>query len=111
MAGSDAVQLKGDSGELGSSRAPHVAIVGGGIAGVAACKALVCRGISCVLFEGKERLGGLWVNNYPGAAAQVRAWAQDPGGTGGQAPDGTVTCATTPAAFSLYPLGSVCSPG
>ena len=52
---------------------PHVAIVGGGPAGIAACKALTCRGISCVLFEGNQQLGGLWVTAYPGAATQVRA--------------------------------------
>ncbi|NJR41362.1 MAG: NAD(P)-binding protein [Akkermansiaceae bacterium] len=60
---------------IGSSnrdtKAPHVAIVGGGVAGIAACKALSCRGISCTLFEGQPRLGGLWVNAYPGAASQV----------------------------------------
>lgn len=49
----------------------YVAIVGGGMAGIAACKALKCRGIRCVLFEAQDHLGGLWVSAYPGAAVQV----------------------------------------
>jgi protoporphyrinogen oxidase len=48
-----------------------VAIVGGGVAGLATCKALTCREIDCVLFEREARLGGLWVKTYPGACAQV----------------------------------------
>ena len=53
------------------SAPPHVAIVGGGPAGIAACKALTCRGISCLLFEAQQQLGGMWVTAYPGAATQV----------------------------------------
>jgi cation diffusion facilitator CzcD-associated flavoprotein CzcO len=53
-------------------RTPRVAIVGGRLAGLATCKALTCRGIDCVIFEKKLRLGGLWVNVYPGATVEVR---------------------------------------
>jgi cation diffusion facilitator CzcD-associated flavoprotein CzcO len=49
----------------------RVAIVGGGVAGLATCKALTCREIDCVLFEREARLGGLWVKTYPGACVQV----------------------------------------
>ncbi len=39
-------------------RAPHVAIVGGGLAGLAAAASLVDRGLRVTLFEGRPRLGG-----------------------------------------------------
>ena len=37
---------------------PHVAIIGGGLAGLAAAAALAGRGLSIELFEAKRRLGG-----------------------------------------------------
>ena len=49
----------------------HVAIIGGGIAGVATCKALSVRGIACTVFDSQPRVGGLWVANYPGADVQA----------------------------------------
>jgi squalene-associated FAD-dependent desaturase len=39
-------------------RAPHVAIVGGGLAGLAAAASLVDRGVRVSLFESRPRLGG-----------------------------------------------------
>jgi squalene-associated FAD-dependent desaturase len=38
--------------------APHVAIVGGGLAGLAVAASLVDRGVRATLFEGRPRLGG-----------------------------------------------------
>ena len=39
-------------------RAPHVAIVGGGLAGLAAAASLVDRGVRVTIFESRPRLGG-----------------------------------------------------
>src|SRR5438105_275860 len=41
-----------------SNRAPRVAIVGGGLAGLAAASALSERGIEVDLYESRRRLGG-----------------------------------------------------
>ncbi|KAJ8908328.1 hypothetical protein NDN08_005041 [Rhodosorus marinus] len=52
-------------------RYKRVAVIGAGVAGVAACHALRKRGIECVVFESKDRVGGLWVDNYYGACVQL----------------------------------------
>ena len=49
----------------------RVAIIGGGIAGVATAKALRVREIECTLFERKASVGGLWLDAYPGAQVQA----------------------------------------
>src|SRR3954468_10937557 len=41
-----------------SSTLPRVAIVGGGLAGLAAAAALAARGLGVELFEGRKKLGG-----------------------------------------------------
>lgn len=48
-----------------------VCVVGGGFAGVATAKVLLARGFTVTLFEKQEKLGGLWVDNYYGAACQT----------------------------------------
>lgn len=44
-----------------------VAIIGAGVAGVAAAGALQDYGIDFVVFDKQSRPGGLWADNYPGA--------------------------------------------
>ena len=54
----------------------RIAIVGGGIAGISTCAALLRSGVpsdSIVLFEGSDRLGGKWAEGgaYPGLASNT----------------------------------------
>jgi dimethylaniline monooxygenase (N-oxide forming) len=48
-----------------------VAIIGGGLGGIVTAKALNARGIKCTVFEQQSKVGGLWVENYPGASVQA----------------------------------------
>jgi len=41
-----------------SAEAPDVLIIGAGVAGIAAARALRSRGLSCLLLEAKDRIGG-----------------------------------------------------
>jgi cation diffusion facilitator CzcD-associated flavoprotein CzcO len=57
--------------QLPAVRQHNVSIIGGGIAGVATARAMRARGLRCTLFERKARIGGLWVDAYPGATVQA----------------------------------------
>lgn len=67
---SDSAHASTTSDAVGSL---SVAIIGGGMAGVATCRALAARGIACTLFEARPSVGGLWADNYPGARVQDNA--------------------------------------
>ncbi len=55
----------------GPTRVP-VVVVGAGFGGLAVGRALVARGIDCVLLEKAHDVGGVWRDNtYPGAACDV----------------------------------------
>ncbi|MFN7882905.1 MAG: FAD-dependent oxidoreductase, partial [bacterium] len=41
-----------------SAEAPDVLIIGAGVAGIAAARALRSRGLSCLVLEAKDRIGG-----------------------------------------------------
>ena len=43
---------------MGMSDEPDVLVVGAGVAGIAAARALRARGLSCLVLEAKERIGG-----------------------------------------------------
>lgn len=58
-----------------SARYPTVAIIGGGAAGLAACKGLALEPVSFAtidLFERKDRLGGLWYSQGESKPKNVR---------------------------------------
>lgn len=46
----------------------RVAVIGAGVAGVAAATALKKASIDFVVYEKQEGVGGLWYQNYPGAS-------------------------------------------
>ena len=49
----------------------RIAIIGAGVAGVATAAALNTAGYTnIVVYDQHDRIGGLWVNNYPGASVQ-----------------------------------------
>lgn len=48
-----------------------IAVIGGGVAGIATVAALRARGLRCIAFEKQLGPGGLWYNNYPGARNQT----------------------------------------
>lgn len=50
-----------------------IAVVGGGVAGIAMVAALRARGLNCVAFDKQDGPGGLWRSNYPGAKNQTGA--------------------------------------
>ena len=50
-----------------------IAVIGGGVAGIATVAALRARGLQCVAYEKQRGPGGLWYNNYPGAKNQSGA--------------------------------------
>ncbi|GMH39574.1 hypothetical protein BSKO_07472 [Bryopsis sp. KO-2023] len=54
-----------------TKEAKSVCVIGGGLAGVVAAKALVSREFSVTLFEQKDKLGGLWVDTYYDAKPQT----------------------------------------
>ncbi|CAB9518672.1 monooxygenase [N-oxide-forming] 2 [Seminavis robusta] len=56
--------------ELRDPVKPIVAIIGAGVAGVAAAGALQDYGLDFVVFDKNSRPGGLWADNYPGAKVQ-----------------------------------------
>lgn len=47
------------------------AIIGAGVAGVAMAGALQDYGVDFRVFDRKDRAGGLWVDNYPGATGEL----------------------------------------
>jgi len=49
---------------------PSVAVIGGGITGIASADVLKQRGFEVVIFEKHERLGGVWARAYPGVSLQ-----------------------------------------
>lgn len=49
-----------------------VAVIGAGVAGLAAAKTLIGEGIQCSVFERSERLGGVWADGYVNFGVQVQ---------------------------------------
>ena len=47
-----------------STRPGAVAVLGAGVAGLAAARALLQRGFDVTVFEARPQLGGVWTNNY-----------------------------------------------
>ena len=50
----------------------RVAVIGAGVAGLAAAKTLSADGISCVVFERELRPGGVWADGYVDFGVQVQ---------------------------------------
>jgi hypothetical protein len=48
----------------------QVAVIGGGVSGIAAAKVLKKNGFAPVIFEKSEELGGIWAACYPGVRLQ-----------------------------------------
>jgi cation diffusion facilitator CzcD-associated flavoprotein CzcO len=48
----------------------RICVIGAGVAGVATAAALASESLDFVVYEKKENLGGLWLNNYPGASGE-----------------------------------------
>ncbi len=48
----------------------HIAVIGGGISGIAAAKVLKQNGFVPVIFEKSEHFGGVWAISYPGVRLQ-----------------------------------------
>ena len=53
-------------------QAKSVAIIGAGVAGLAAAKSLVKNGFSCKIYDRQPELGGVWANGYAGFGVQVQ---------------------------------------
>jgi dimethylaniline monooxygenase (N-oxide forming) len=53
------------------SHVKKVAVIGGGVAGLNAARALTAGGYKVVLFEAAPELGGVWRSNYSGFGLQV----------------------------------------
>lgn len=51
--------------------AKRVVVIGAGVAGLAAARALKSRGIACTIFDRSETLGGVWAVGYAGFGVQV----------------------------------------
>lgn len=49
-----------------------IAIIGGGVAGVAAARTMIGEGIECVIFERADRVGGVWADGYLNFGVQVQ---------------------------------------
>ena len=49
-----------------------VAIIGAGVSGLAAARALMKQGFICTIFDRQERLGGVWADGYAGFGVQVQ---------------------------------------
>eukprot|EP00271_Cylindrocystis_brebissonii_P006394 TRINITY_DN19170_c0_g1_i1.p1 TRINITY_DN19170_c0_g1~~TRINITY_DN19170_c0_g1_i1.p1 ORF type:complete len:903 (+),score=120.25 TRINITY_DN19170_c0_g1_i1:677-3385(+) len=52
-------------------RTRHVAVIGAGVAGVAACKALTAVGHKVTVFETRPSLGGVWSHTYASTSLQT----------------------------------------
>ena len=55
------------------SKVNSVGIVGAGVAGLAAARALIARGYACTLFERSSRIGGVWTSGYSNFGLQVQS--------------------------------------
>ena len=49
----------------------RVAVIGAGVAGLSAARALAAQGFSTTIFEAAGEVGGVWRSNYDGFGAQV----------------------------------------
>ena len=50
----------------------RIVVIGGGFAGIAAAKALSCRGATVTVLESQATIGGVWaMNEYPEVSLQV----------------------------------------
>ena len=52
--------------------AKQVAIIGGGVAGLATAKTLHADGVACTIFERGTKLGGVWADGYSNFGVQVQ---------------------------------------
>ena len=52
------------------SKGARIAVVGGGVSGIAAANVLKQNGYNPVIFEKHERLGGVWAVSYPNVHLQ-----------------------------------------
>eukprot|EP00850_Spirogloea_muscicola_P004918 SM000022S07132 [mRNA] locus=s22:171569:175215:+ [translate_table: standard] len=54
-----------------TSSAKRVAVIGGGVSGIAACKVLSEDGHNVTVFEARGSIGGIWSHTYPSTALQT----------------------------------------
>ncbi|XP_031122902.1 probable flavin-containing monooxygenase 1 [Ipomoea triloba] len=52
----------------------RIAIIGAGVAGLAACRHAVARGLNPVVLEAEERIGGLWAQTIESTKVQTPRW-------------------------------------
>eukprot|EP00658_Telonema_sp_P-2_P084099 TRINITY_DN9245_c0_g1_i6.p1 TRINITY_DN9245_c0_g1~~TRINITY_DN9245_c0_g1_i6.p1 ORF type:complete len:680 (+),score=126.56 TRINITY_DN9245_c0_g1_i6:92-2131(+) len=54
-----------------SAAVPRVAVIGGGVSGLQALRALQAKGFDVTLYEAARDVGGVWRDNYKGFGVQV----------------------------------------
>ena len=57
---------------MNDTRIKSVAIIGAGVAGLAAAKSLMQKGFSCKIYDRQANLGGVWADGYAGFGVQVQ---------------------------------------